>query len=117
MKRAFVAITSLLIFAVFAYALADSQNLGGVFRTATPTLTNTATLTSTPTATNTLTFTPTFTATTTFTSTPTFTPTPTATNTPLPPPTKKPKNNDGGSDDNGQTCPPNCDFPGGGGET
>jgi carbohydrate-binding DOMON domain-containing protein len=54
------------------YLLADSQNLGGLFRTPTPTATSTPTFT--PTATPTA----------------TQTPTPTATNTPVPPtPTKK----------------------------
>ncbi len=81
---------------VTIYLLADSQNLGGLFRTPTPTLTNTATPTntSTPTFTPTNTSTPTFTLTPTATHTPTFTPT----NTPVPP-TQKPSGNDG--NDNG----------------
>ena len=84
---------SLAILATLAYLLADSQNLGGLFRTPTPTATSTSTptLTSTPTTTPSATSTPTLTPT--ATPTATQTPTPTATNTPVPP-TKK--GNDGG---------------------
>jgi hypothetical protein len=76
----------LIVIAALAYVYADTQNLGGVFRT--PTLTNTATLTVTPT----FTATSTFTATATHIATPTATPTSTPTNIPMP---EKPKNNNG----------------------
>lgn len=107
MKKAFVVLIFVVIIAALVYAFADSQNLGGVFRTATPTVTNTATFTSTSTVTNTSTSTPTLTATPTFTNTPTYTPSPTATNTPVPP-TEKPKGNDDGNSDSndGGGCDP-----------
>ena len=123
MKRTFVILAILLTFAALGYAFADSQNLGGVFRTATPTVTCTPTFTSTSPATNTATST--LTASPTFTNTHTLTPTSTATNTLIPPsPTKKPKdNNDGGSNDGGGSgggddvgCVDSCEPPGGGGD-
>ncbi len=108
-KLAFlIAFLALLI--IFSYFAVD-QNIGGVFRTATPTVTYTATPTITPTYTLTLTatftFTPTFTSTLTATPTLTASPTPTVTNTlaPLWTPTKKPKHN-GESDGNGQPSDP-----------
>jgi Tol biopolymer transport system component len=67
-KRTFsILIFILVIIVVLVYAFANSNNAGGYFRTATPTLTSTSTAT--------ITFTPTFTATSTATQTPTHTPT------------------------------------------
>lgn len=95
--------------AVVVFYFVKDKNVGEIFRTPTPTFTNTATptFTSTPT----ITHTPTMTLTLTPTATQTFTPspTPTSTNTPIPPqPTKKPK-------DDGNNSKPT--FPGGGGNT
>ena len=75
--------TLAIIFTLFAalaaaYLLAERNNVGEIFRTPTPTPTNTFT----PTPTNTATFTPT--PTNTPTNAPTFTPTPTLTFTPSP---------------------------------
>ena len=69
---------AILLFLAAAYALANKTNPGNIFRTPTPTPTNTFT----PTPINTATFTPS--PTNTPTNTPTFTPTPTHTFTPTP---------------------------------
>ncbi len=108
MKRFFIALVFLLIIAALAYAFADSKNLGGIFRTVTPTLTSTPTFTNTPTETSTST--PTLTATPTATQTPTYTPSPTPTNAPLQP-TKKPKSGDGENNDNGGSGNPCEPYP------
>ncbi|MEW6083574.1 MAG: hypothetical protein AB1607_03165 [Chloroflexota bacterium] len=104
-KKWILVIIGIFILLFLLFLLADSQNLGGLFRTPTPTLTNTATPTntSTPTFTPTNTSTPTFTFTPTATQTPTFTPT----NTPVPP-TQKPIGNDDGNNNGGgeESCPP-----------
>lgn len=68
MKRNFfILIFILIVLVVLVYGFANSKNLGGYFRTATPTLTSTLTAT--------ITFTPTFTSTATATRTPAQTPT------------------------------------------
>jgi hypothetical protein len=97
MKPKSILLTILILASLgLALYLAVHTNLGGIFRTPTPT----ASRTNTPTATATPTFTSTPTATQTsamtFTSTPTATQTstPTSTNTPLPPTEKSGGNND-----------------------
>jgi hypothetical protein len=71
---------AIIIFLTLTYFFANKNNVGGIFRTPTPTPTNTATVTPSPT--NTPTFTPS--PTNTSTNTPTFTPTSTLTFTPTP---------------------------------
>jgi hypothetical protein len=80
-KKTLAIIFTLFAVLAAAYLLANKTNAGGIFRTPTPTPTNTFT----PTPTNTPTFTPS--PTNTPTNTPTFTPTPTHTFTPSPTPT------------------------------
>ncbi len=113
MKRYFLVAILMIALATLVYAFAESQNIGGIFRTATPTSTSTPTFTSTSTTKNTVTST----LTATFTNTPTLTPSPTATNTPISlSATKKPKDNDDtdeGNTDDG--CVDSCEPPGGGG--
>ncbi len=85
MKKKPLILIILLLLLITLCILANQNDIGGIFRTPTPTPTNTftptptntATFTPTPTATPTFTLTPSPTAT--FTATPTFTPTPTET--------------------------------------
>lgn len=80
MQKKLALLMAFLALLVIGGYFAVDQNVGGMFRTATPTVTNTTTSTITPTYT--LTLTPTFTST--LTSTSAFTATPTMTATPTP---------------------------------
>ena len=96
-----IGITLLLLLILLAYLTVDS-NAGGIFRTATPTLTNITT----PTNTSTPTFTTTMTATSTATATQTPTTTQTPTNTPTPTLTWDKQDNDADGVLNGaDQCP------------